>query len=433
MRSVLMVMLKKEIKETLRDPKVLIGMILAPVLIMALMGVIMNFAITSTKEYALNPRVVILDYDNSLLSRVIIESLTSQPNSKVMVLYTGSIEHAIQKALDNGFPTVMVFPKGFEYNISIGVRAVVKLYTIMNTLSLAESGTSTIPSSLIDFLNSEIVNDRIKSLMPNIDPKLFLKPIEKIEYSIVKGKLVNIPPQMLSSIVLSQSIFIPMTIMIVFITAMQFASTSIALEKEYKTLETLLTLPVSRFTILIAKLISSVILAILGSISFMYAYTFYLTSTTSLGIPATISLTLSDIGLSITPLGFILVGLSLFLSITSSLVLALIIATFTEDVRSAQTLVGYLYFILIIPMIVTMFTDLSILPMLIQVILYAIPYTYTLTSVKAALLENYGILIAGIVYMSVFSIAILYIASKLFSSERILVMKISIKKFRRQR
>lgn len=430
MHSKLPLILRKEIKEMLRDPKILIGAILAPVLIMVLMSGIMNFVMSSAKEYALNPKVLILDYDNSQLSKVIVDSLNSQPGSKIMVFNDLSIEDAVQKALSNGFPTLMVISKGFGYNVSIGMRGTIEIYTIMSTLSLVESGASSIPSGIIEFLNSEIVNTRIKSLNPNVDPNIFLNPIEKVEYSIVKGEIVKVPPQIIFSVIMSQSIFIPMTIMIIFISAMQFASTSIALEKEYKTLETLLTLPISRFTILLAKLISSVVLALLGSASFMFAYMYYFNSITSFGTP-NINLSLSDIGLTITPLGFSLIGFTLFLSIVSSLVLALLIATFAEDVRSAQTLVGYLYFVMLIPMLVSMFTDLNILPMPIRIILYAIPYTYTLASPRAALLENYSFMIVGIIYMSIFSMCVLYIASKFFRSEKVLTARISIRMFKR--
>lgn len=431
MRNILLIILKKEVKEMLRDPKILIGMIIVPFLIMVLVSGIMNFVMSSVKEYALNPKVLILDYDDSLLSRVIIDSLNSQPGSRIMVLHDVGLKDAIQRASDLGLPILMVIPKGFGYNISMGIRGSIELYTIMSTLSLAEAGASSIPSSIIEFLKSELIRDRIKALIPNIDPNIFLNPIEKVEYSIVKGEVIKIPPQIISGILMSQSTLIPMVIMVIFISAMQFASTSIALEKEYKTLETLLTLPVSRFTILLAKLICSVILAIMGSASFMIAYTYYFHSiTTSFSIP-TVNLSLSDIGLSITPLGLILIILNLFLSIVSSLVLALLVATFAEDVRSAQTLVGYLYFVMIIPMLVSMFTDLSMLPIPLQIILYVIPYTYTLASHRAALLENYGFLVIGIVYMSAFSMIVLYIASKFFRSEKVLTAKISIRRFKR--
>ncbi|MEM1549995.1 MAG: ABC transporter permease subunit [Candidatus Methanomethylicia archaeon] len=431
MHNVLINILKKEVKEMLRDPKILIGMIIVPFLVMVLMSGIMNFVMSSVKEYALNPKVLILDYDDSLLSKVIIDSLNSQPGSRITLLHDVSIENAIQKALELGFPIIMVIPKGFGYNVSMGIRGTIEIYTIMSTLSLAESSASSIPSSIIEFLKSEIVYNRIKTLIPNVDPNVLLNPIEKVDYSIVKGDIVKVPPQIISSIVMSQSIFIPIIIMVIFISAMQFASTSIALEKEYKTLETLLTLPVSRFTILLAKLICSVILAILGSASFMIAYTYYFHSiTTSFSIP-TINLSLSDIGLSITPLGLALIVLTLFLSMVSSLVLALLVATFAEDVRSAQTLVGYLYFVMIIPMFVSIYTDLSMLPLPLQMVLYIIPYTYTLASPKAAMLENYGFLVIGIIYMTVFSIIILYVASKFFRSEKVLTAKISIRRFKR--
>jgi ABC-2 type transport system permease protein len=84
--------------------------------------------------------------------------------------------------------------------------------------------------------------------------------------SIVKGKVVEgADPRMLSSLMLSQAIAMPITLMILLSYSMQIAATSVAMEKEEKTLETLLTMPVDRFAVLMGKLSSAAIVSGIGA------------------------------------------------------------------------------------------------------------------------------------------------------------------------
>jgi ABC-2 type transport system permease protein len=82
----------------------------------------------------------------------------------------------------------------------------------------------------------------------------------------------------MSFTMMNQSIMLPIMIMVMVMFAIQMAATSIALEKEQKTLETLMTLPVGRLTILAGKLTGSVVIAIAGSISYMIGFSYYTSS-----------------------------------------------------------------------------------------------------------------------------------------------------------
>ena len=77
---------------------------------------------------------------------------------------------------------------------------------------------------------------------------------------------------------LSQSIALPITIMIMLTYAMQIAATSVAMEKEEKTLETLLTLPVDGFAILMGKVSSTIIVAGVAAVTVLIGYNYMLGS-----------------------------------------------------------------------------------------------------------------------------------------------------------
>jgi ABC-2 type transport system permease protein len=210
--------------------------------------------------------------------------------------------------------------------------------------------------------------------------------------------------------------------------SMQIAATSVAMEKEEKTLETLLTVPVDRFSILMGKLSSTMIVAGVAAIAVLLGYTYMLGSIT-MGIPTTGSVDLVALGLVPSPFGYALLGISLFVTLLSALALAVIISAFSEDVRGAQALVGYLYPLIFIPSLALIYLDVNTLPLALKAVLFAIPYSQPIIASKAVVLGDYSTVIFGIIYVAAFTVVIMYIASRLFATEKILTAKL---KFRRK-
>jgi len=109
--------------------------------------------------------------------------------------------------------------------------------------------------------------------------------------------------------------------------------------------------------------------------------------------------------------------------------LAISISVFAEDVRGAQALVGPLSILLIFPLIFTMFTDITTLPFPLSTILLAIPFTHPLLAANVAFTGNYLLAIGGIIYMAIFTVGVLYVAARLFGTEKILTAKLKFRKF----
>jgi ABC-2 type transport system permease protein len=210
---------------------------------------------------------------------------------------------------------------------------------------------------------------------------------------------------------------------------MQIAATSVAMEKEEKTLETLLTMPVDRFAILMGKLSSTIIVAGVASIAVLFGYNYMLGSIT-LGIPTTGSVDLVALGLVPSALGYALLGISLFITLLSALALAVIMSAFSENVRGAQALVGYLYPLIYIPALALIYLDINTLPLALKVILFAIPYSQPIIASKSVVLGDYTTIIFGIIYVAAFTLVIMYIASRLFATEKILTAKLRFKRRR---
>jgi len=140
---------------------------------------------------------------------------------------------------------------------------------------------------------------------------------------------------------------------------------------------------------------------------------------------------LAELGLTPTPLGYVLMGISLFVSLLSALALAVVISAFTEDVRSAQAIVGYIYPLIFIPMFLLMYLDVSSLSLPLQILIFAIPYSHPILTARAAITGDYTIAIGGIIYVSIFTVAILYVAARFFATEKVLTARIKLRKFRK--
>jgi ABC-2 type transport system permease protein len=295
---------------------------------------------------------------------------------------------------------------------NLNITATVSVYGIFQGGGILSNIGSSGINVLVNSFNREIAPDVVYTM----------------QSTIIKGEIqTGVDPATLSGLMLSQSIALPVTMMIVLTYAMQIAATSVAMEKEEKTLETLLTVPVDRFAILMGKLSSTIIVAGVAAVAFMIGYNYMLGSVT-VGIPSAMSLDLVKLGLVPSPFGYLLLGISLFVTLLSGLALAVIMSAFAEDVRGAQALIGYIYPLIYIPAIALMYLDVNTLPAALQAVLFAIPYSQPILASKAVVMGDYLMVLFGIVYVAAFTLVVMYMASRLFATEKILTAKLKFKR-----
>jgi ABC-2 type transport system permease protein len=126
--------------------------------------------------------------------------------------------------------------------------------------------------------------------------------------------------------------------------------------------------------------------------------------------------------------GYLLLGISLFFTLLSALALAVVMSAFSENVRGAQALVGYIYPLIFLPSMALMYLDIQSLPLVLQGVFYAIPYSHPSIASKAVVTGDYLTVILGIVYVLAFTVVIMYVASRLFATEKILTAKLRLSK-----
>ncbi|MDH5691018.1 MAG: ABC transporter permease [Candidatus Bathyarchaeota archaeon] len=416
----------KEVKELVRDPKILLPMIIIPLIMFPLMGFAIQTSMEAAEGSMKEISVAVMDLDGGPVAESLRINLTDW-NAKIVQVDDPNLTKAINYVQESNLTGLIVIPSGFSQNITEGGTSELEVYTPYRGGGITESTSSSAVSALLSFFENNLVDQRIDEKFTE-PPTTVLNPIDLSEKSIIKGKGVDVPPTVLFGLVMSQSTIMPVGIMMLLIFAMQLAATAVASEKEEKTLETLLTLPINRFMILAGKLTGSIIVAVVGAVAYLIGFSYYMNSFTGM-IPTEAGVDLAAIGLAPTLLSYSLLGLSLFMALLSALALAISISVFAEDVRGAQALVGPLSILFVFPMIFSLFTDIYALPFPLSIILLAIPFTHPMLAANVAFTGNYLIAIGGIVYMAIFTVAVLYIAARLFGTEKILTAKLKFKRF----
>jgi ABC-2 type transport system permease protein len=415
--------LVKELKELIRDPKIIVGMILLPLLMFPVLGLVLGYAAETAQEQAQQATLLVVNNDGGNWSQTFIDYLNN-------IGLKTTVENNLtpQQIIDQGILTqnnstqFIEIPLGFSANMTQHINGNLEINSVINSYGVFSGGG--VFSDIGSSATTSIINNFNRIIAPNV---LFTT-----QSTIIKGEIQEgIDPATLSGLMISQALALPITVMIMLTYSMQIAATSVAMEKEEKTLETLLTMPVDRFAILMGKLSSTIIVAGVAAITVLIGYNFMLGSVTT-GIPTQTSIDLVSLGLVPSPFGYFLLGISLFITLLSALALAVIISAFAEDVRGAQSMIGYIYPIIFIPSLALIYLDFNTLPIILKAILYSIPYSHPVIASKVVVLEDYTTILLGIIYVAAFTIVIMYIASRFFATEKILTAKLRFRRKKKQ-
>lgn len=423
----LFALIVKEVKELVRDPKILIGVILMPIIIFPIMGSAMQISQESVQRAIIGASFAVYTDDDGFVTDALLDYLYS--NNTVIPIEAENLQDALIQFQNTDSNALIHIPKGYHENLTLGQKGTLRVYANLKKLNIAETSSTNTVSGLINVYNYYFSLNKIQTLIDKTDsnavPEAIRSPIRISYASILKGNVLEIHPSAILNLVMSQSIMLPILVMIMVLFAIQMAATSIALEKEQKTLEILMTLPVSRLTILGGKLSGSIVIALAGSVSYLIGFSSYMNAAFSF-VPQTTSITLESIDLGITPLGLLLVGIVVFVTLISALAMAISIAVFADTVRSAQSFTSVLSIPIIFPSMILMLSDIDMLPQSVQWGLLIIPYTHTIIASKAAFMGNYFIVVRSIVFISIWTVAVLYIAARIFSTEKIITAQFSL-------
>jgi ABC-2 type transport system permease protein len=400
-------------------------MIVIPLVMFPLMGFAIETSMATAQQSIEETSIALIDQDQGSVA-LSLEAFMATNNFSVTHLEDITVEQALVQVQDSNLTSLIVIPSGFSDDIVEGKTADITVYTPFRGGGIADSARSSTVNTLLNIFEQIILDQRINEGFPESNSTQILNPINLEDKSIVKGKSADVSPDVLFGLMISQTTLMPVGMITLLIFAMQLAATAVASEKEEKTLETLLTMPINRTMILAGKLTGSIIVALVGAVAYLIGFSYYMNSFT--GMTSNVAVDLASIGLAPSLASYAILGVSLFMALLSALALAISLSVFAEDVRGAQALVGPLSILFVVPMIFTMFTDITALPFPLSIILLAIPFTHPMLAANVSFTGDYVGAIGGIAYMAIFTIVVLYIAARLFGTEKILTAKLKFQR-----
>ena len=357
------------------------------------------------------PVIGIMDMGGGNLSDIAVSILTE--NAKVVYNGTDSAEGLQEVRKENGV-ALLAIPGNFSQSIYADHPGEIEIYWIMRGLGVLDSISSAGVEGLIQAVNQGISAKLIQQDSSS-DPALVLNPTKRIETTFFKSKEIKgLSPSAVSNMLVSQSIVIPVVIMMLIIMAGASVISSMGLEKENKTLETLLTLPIRRSQIVIGKMVGSALVGLIMAAIYMIGFSRYM------GSFQVSNVNLADFGLALGIPDYLLVGISLFVALLAGLSLCIVLGTFAKNYRSAQALVFPITALALIPMFAIMLKDFDTIPVGLRILLFAIPFSHPMMAIRALMFDNYPLVIGGIVYTAIFTVIMIGIAVRIFNSDRLL-------------
>lgn len=319
--------IKKELKDTLRDKKTLFSAIILPALAipLLLLGVSSLQKSLIDKEKAKELKVVLMNAPEAVAQQFEDETIS--------LLASQNLEQAKDSVANEVFDAVLVFDPTFKDHVDSLQTGVVELYykstNIMVKRRIEEK---------LNAYKALVLNERMVTL--NI-PAPVLQPVklETINVASAKEQIGDTIGGLIPYIF----------ILFCFMGCMYPALDLITGEKERGTIETLLTVPASRFSILIGKTITIALVGVVAAVMTIGGMVVALNLGT--GIPASFMESIGDM----LNLKFILMLFAMLLPLSfffAGVLSAMVVRT--SSFKEAQSYVTPMTFVVIVPAMVAM-------------------------------------------------------------------------------
>jgi len=252
----LYVLAVKEVKELIRDRYVLFSVILAPLLVLPLLLGVSYLAVREAggalekaiRELPGNVAVVLEDPGDEIAVEVA---------KRLGARVEGSFEEAIAR-----YPVIVVLHLNFTKNILEGKPAMVTITSrVERPYSLVEVTVVTSLAQGLRDVVSIVLMERF-----NVDPRLIRTPVIVESKALYKGELLE-GARLTQLYILNMGL--AFIIFILGVIALQVGTLSMGIERESRTLELLLMLPISRVELIAGKVLGVSTISLMGFASFL--------------------------------------------------------------------------------------------------------------------------------------------------------------------
>ena len=348
----------------------------------------------------------------------------AEADSKIILMNSayGNDEAILAEMREKGITSVLALPDAdsFRESMTNGTQVTMKQYYLYEPTGLFGTVSSSVLSSVVSILNTSLSQEIMSSAGTGLDYDFVTNPIvsgTNDVSTIVDGEVhTGITPSDISNEITSQTLMIPIVIMIIIMMVGSIVISSMGSEKENKTLETLLTMPIKRTSIVSGKIVAAAIVGLVYGLAYMVGMSIYMGSMTGT-IAGSSSVNLEDLGMSLDILDWFLIMVSMFLAIVCALGICMILGAFAKNYKSAQTMTMPLSILAMIPMFIIMFTGWYGSGGVLQMITFAIPFSHPMMAMQALMYGDMTLVLGGIAYMAVFALVSILITVRLYNSD----------------
>jgi ABC-2 type transport system permease protein len=412
-------LLFKEIKELINKQ-----LVLSLLMMVAIFYFVGQMAKTEMKKAVATQNISVLDLDGSELSQGLTAGLKAA-NFKIEQSRETDAAAAVEAAKRGEAYILLVIPRGFGESVARLEPIEVATYTFLRSFSIGGIRKSEVLRAVINATNAYLSDNVLRKRIPEFPPDVLKNPIKTKDFIIVRDRMAEGSASAISGFVFSQSFLVPIILFFIIMYAAQMVISAIAMEKQNKTLETLLTVPIPRTSIVTTKMLAAGIVGLLSAGIYMIGMKSYMGGIMGdVQAGPVVSGVIKKLGLTLSGNGYLLLGIALFLAILCGLAMATILGVLAEDFRSAQTLTLPLMLMILVPYLLTIFTDVQSLPPAAKVLVLAIPFSHPFLATPNIMLGHYSAVLYGILYMAVVFVVLVVIAARIFSTDRVLTMKL---------
>lgn len=395
-----MIVLRKEVKDLLRDRRTIISSILLPMILIPVINIVMGGGIQKfEKDMNENVMVALSRSSNSPEVRELVQEMILSKNPNIVLV---DAEDPVKALENNEIRCIIEIENSYAEKLEDG-------QPIQITLQYDESKTKSqaaadIVSRAIDKFSEEVVEERIAAL--GLDPD-FLQPVQ------VERK--NLAPNDMGNNMMLQMMLPFMISILVAVGGIPAATDLVAGEKERNTFEPLLTTMPDRGSLLLGKYLAVTLFSMVSLVAILVGLSIgYIINPNSL----TIGIDTQLQGISLDPLAVVLALLiTVALGMTFSGI-QIALSTIAKSYKEAQTYLSFLMLAAMVPGYATMFMQASDL----SPVMFVMPVMNTVAAFKMILggSINYFNLVLALVTSIIFVILTLMFAASLFKKEKVM-------------
>ncbi len=408
----------KELRDMIRDVRTLVLIASLPLIVMPLMS------ISSIYMQQLQvSTVLIVDEDHSYAYIPFLGNISTKDiimNISYLLRINGFQSKIIEKGVitahkEYEYDLLVIIPKGFINNLtSFTLKAYVVIKKVVGS-PRADIAESIINYVLGDF-SRKVSRAKVKYLATlakiKITPESVLEPLGIIT-TIVKPTGTPASPGEEFKIRLARL----MAFSLIFVTtpSIAYINDSIVGEKERKTIEALLATPIPRYSLILGKVFTASIVGLIAGLSdALSLILFFVIPSILYGFNILSYLTPNLIAIHV---------VAVYLSIFTSLAIITPIIIRSGSYRASHVASLTVVSLASIVFFMALYVDIDKLILVARYALYAIPYTHAVLMIKNAVLGTITDVLIHALIITIISLALLLLAIKLFSDERIIYSK----------